>query len=78
MTADNNSTEDKPDPTPFKVYPMTNEGAPQAHAGPAHQGICLQGAGYQNLQVAKSAGITRFISAAGKFGPSNRGYLVAR
>jgi hypothetical protein len=22
MTADNNSTEDKPDPTPFKVYPM--------------------------------------------------------
>ena len=25
MTADNNSTEDKPDPTPFKVYPMTNE-----------------------------------------------------
>jgi hypothetical protein len=21
----NNSTEDKPDPTPFKVYPMTNE-----------------------------------------------------
>jgi hypothetical protein len=24
MTADNNSTEDKPDPTPFKVYPMTN------------------------------------------------------
>src|SRR5258708_39651430 len=25
MTADNNSTEDKPDPTPFKVYSMTNE-----------------------------------------------------
>ena len=25
MTADNNSTEGKPDPTPFKVYPMTNE-----------------------------------------------------
>jgi hypothetical protein len=25
MTADNNFTEDKPDPTPFKVYPMTNE-----------------------------------------------------
>ena len=25
MTADNNSTEDKADPTPFKVYPMTNE-----------------------------------------------------
>jgi hypothetical protein len=47
MTADNNSTEDKPDPTPFKVYPTTNEGAQQAHAGPAHQGICLQGAGYQ-------------------------------
>jgi hypothetical protein len=22
MTADNNSTEDKPDPTPFKVYSM--------------------------------------------------------
>ena len=25
MTADNNSTEDNPDPTPFKVYSMTNE-----------------------------------------------------
>jgi len=36
MTADNNSTEDKPDPTPFKVYP--DECAQQAHAGRARQG----------------------------------------
>src|SRR5437764_9352466 len=47
MTADNNSTEDKPDPTPFQSLPNDERSAQQAHAGRAHQGICLQGAGYQ-------------------------------
>jgi hypothetical protein len=46
MTADNNSTEDKPDPTPFKVYPMTNARSKRMRGGPA-RGICLQGAGHQ-------------------------------
>src|SRR6478672_7249703 len=73
MTADNNSTEDKPDPTPFKVYP--DERAQQAHAGRARQGNLPPRSRASSLQVAKSAGTTRFISAAGKFGPSDRGYL---
>ena len=46
MTADNISTEDNPDPTPFKVYSMTNEARSKRMRG-AHEGICLQGAGYQ-------------------------------
>ena len=47
MTADNNSTEDKPDPTPFKVYPMTNEARSKRMRGGPARGICLQGAGHQ-------------------------------
>jgi hypothetical protein len=64
MTADNNSTEDKPDPTPFKVYSMTNEArSKRMRGGPTRE------------FASKSAGTTRFISAAGKFGPSDRGYV---
>jgi hypothetical protein len=37
MTADNNSTEDKPDPTPFKVYPMTNARSKRMRGGPARE-----------------------------------------
>jgi hypothetical protein len=75
MTADNNFTEDKPDPTPFKVYPMTNEARSKRMRGRAHQGNLPPRSRLSNLQVAKSAGTTRFINAAGKFGPSDRGYL---
>src|SRR5207302_6098121 len=73
MTADNNSTEDKPDPTPFKVYPMTNEArSKRMRGGPTREFASKEQAIISNLQVAKSAGTTRFISAAGKFGPSDR------
>src|SRR5437764_11828302 len=71
MTADNNSTEDKPDPTPFKVYPMTTKRAASA-CGAGPPGNLPPRSRLSNLQVAKSAGTTRFISAAGKFGPSDR------
>ena len=38
MTPDNNSIEDKPDPTPFKVYPMTNEArSKRMRGGPARE-----------------------------------------
>ena len=37
MTADNNSTEDKPDPTPFTVYPMTNARSKRMRGGPARE-----------------------------------------
>jgi hypothetical protein len=56
MTADNNSTEDNPDPTPFKVYSMTNEARSKRMRGRAHEGICLQGAGYQICSPTTRAG----------------------
>ena len=74
MTADNNSTEDNPDPTPFKVYSMTNE-ARSKRCGAGPRGNLPPRSRLSNLPVAKSAGTTRFISAAGKFGPSDPRYF---
>jgi hypothetical protein len=48
--------------------------AQQAHVG-GPPGNLPPRSRLSNLQVAKSAGTTRFISAAEKFGPSDRGYL---
>src|SRR5205823_10394219 len=62
MTADNNSTEDKPDPTPFQSLPNDERSAQKARAGRAHQGICLQGAGYQICR-SPSRRILRGLSA---------------
>jgi len=44
-------------------------------AGRARQGNLPPRSRPSSLQVAKSAGTTRFFSAAGKYGPSDRGYL---